>query len=111
MLTAVAEADIDTVARDFVFLTRAHRRTLEAIFRHPTAHNLEWRDVVALIETIGRAQELTDGEFVFEVAGKRHPMRRPYGKDLTEPEVLALRHFLMHAHVSGPSSSQPEASV
>ncbi len=28
----------------------AHLRTLEALFRHPPAHNLEWMDVVALIE-------------------------------------------------------------
>ena len=31
----------------------AHLRTLKALFRHPTAHNLEWMDVIALFEKIG----------------------------------------------------------
>jgi hypothetical protein len=38
-------------------LSGANHRTLEAIFRHPSAHNLEWRDVIALLETIGEVEE------------------------------------------------------
>jgi hypothetical protein len=104
-----ASADADGVAREVSSLTGSHRRTLEAIFRHPSAHNLEWSDVVALIGKIGDAHEKSNNEFVFEVAGKRHLMRRPHTKDLTSAEVLELRQFLLHSHVSPDLPSQPPA--
>lgn len=109
MKTASAEADVTSVAREVSSLTGSHRRTLEAIFGHPSAHNLEWSHVVALIDKIGESREKSNNEFVFEVAGKRHLMRRPHTKDLTSAEVLELRQFLLHSHVSPDLPSQPPA--
>lgn len=90
-------------------LTGSHRRTLQAIFRHPLAHNVEWRDVVGLIGEIGEAEEKHNGEFVFEVAGKRLELRKPHNKDLNGDQVIELRHFLGQAGVSPEGSSQPAA--
>jgi hypothetical protein len=89
-------------------LTGQHRRTLEAIFRHPCAHNLEWNDVVALIGAIGDTREQSNDKFVFEVAGKRHLMRKPHTKDLTSDEVIELRDFLTQA---GSSPAHPSEAV
>ena len=89
-----------TVAQIQSSLTGANRRTLEAIFRHPSAHNLEWNDVVGLIGELGETHEQSNDKFVFEVAGKRHLMRKPHTKDLTSAEVIDLRHFLMQAGAS-----------
>jgi hypothetical protein len=83
------------VAQTQLSLTGSHRRTLEAIFRHPTAHNLEWSDIVGLIGAIGEAHEQSNDKFVLEVAGKRHLMHKPHTKDVTSDEVIDLRHFLM----------------
>ena len=47
-------------------------RTLEALFRHPPAHNLEWMDVVALIEKIGAVHEKGDNKFSFDVGGEHY---------------------------------------
>ncbi len=88
------------VARDLI--NAGHRavlhgsplRTLEAIFRHPTAANLEWMDVVELISRMGSITEQGSGEFDVHVDGKHHRMHKPHTKDLTEPEVIGLRHFL-----------------
>jgi len=96
-------------ARAPLSVTVAHRRTLDEIFRHPSAHNLEWRRVVALIAEIGEVHEKPDNEFVFEVSGKRHVMRRPHHKDLTSPELLELRHFLTQAGVSAEPPSEAAA--
>ena len=85
----------DLASGPFQSVTGAHRRTLEAIFRHPAAHNLEWNDVMGLIGSIGQAQERDNNAFMFEVAGKRHLMHKPHTKDLTSSEVGDLRHFLM----------------
>jgi len=87
----------------------AHLRTLEALFRHPPAHNLEWMDVVALIEKIGAVRQKGDNKFTFEVGGEEHLMHKPHTKDLTSSEVLDLRHFLQRAGWSPEAPSQAAA--
>jgi hypothetical protein len=109
MKTDQNDFDTSTVAGNLLSLTGPHRRTLEAIFRHPSAHNLEWRHVVGLIAEIGDAHEKANSEFVFEVAGKRHVMRKPHTKDLTSSEVIEVRHFLAQAGFSEEHPSQPAA--
>ena len=107
MKTALTEQATDTVLGTLSSLTGAHRRTLEAIFRRPSAHNLEWSDVVGLVASIGETHERANNEFVFEVAGKRHLTRKPHTKDLTSDEVIDLRHFLMQAGFSPEHRSEP----
>jgi hypothetical protein len=106
MKTNAKEDDIGVVARDLSAITGSHRRALDAIFRHPSAHNLEWSDVMGLIGKIGDAHEKANGEFVFEVAGKRLVMRKPHAKDMTSDEVIDLRHFLGQAGFSPEHPSE-----
>ena len=101
------DADARNEARSLPSATGSHRRTLEAIFRHPTAHNLEWRQLTGLIAEIGDAHEKGNGEFVFEVAGARHIMRKPHDKDLTSSEVIEIRHFLTQTGYSEDPPAQP----
>jgi hypothetical protein len=84
----------------------AHLRTLEALFRHPPAHNLEWMDVVALIEKIGAVQEKGNNKFSFDVGGEHYLMHKPHTKDLTSSEVVDLRHFLQRIGWSPEAPSQ-----
>jgi hypothetical protein len=107
MKTTHARDKAAAVARNFASISGSLRRTFDAIFRHPSPHNLEWNDVVALIETIGDAHEVSSKDFVFEVAGKRHHMRKPHTKALTSDEVIAIRHFLMDAEFSPVPSEAP----
>ena len=92
-------------------LKGAHRRTLEAIFRHPSAHNLAWNDVLGLIGSIGETHEKANSTFVFEIAGNRYLMRKPHTKDLTNDEVTDLRHFLMQAGALSQHSSEPTTQL
>lgn len=89
----------------------AHRRCLEAIFRHPLAHYLEWREVLAMIAHIGRVEERSGDVVLFTVGGEHQFMRRPHhAKDLTSNDVMALRHLLQRARWSAagaPDSSPP----
>jgi hypothetical protein len=90
-----------------------HLETLEALFRHPTAHNLEWMDVVALIEKIGVVHRKGDNKFTFDVGGEHHLMHKPHSKDLTSSEVVDLRHFLQRSGWSPetpvPAAARPES--
>jgi hypothetical protein len=88
-------------------LSGAQHRTLEAIFRHPSAHNLEWRDLVALISAIGDVHEKANSDFTFAVAGHHHTLRKPHSKDLTGSEVIEIRHFLKLAGVAPEGTSAP----
>ncbi|MGO9991795.1 MAG: hypothetical protein ACLPTF_04670 [Steroidobacteraceae bacterium] len=86
-----------------------HLRTLEALFRHPPAHNLEWMDVVALIEKIGVVHEKGGNKFSFDVGGAHYLMHKPHTKELTSSEVVDLRHFLQRAGWSPDAPSQATA--
>jgi hypothetical protein len=78
-------------------VTGGDRRTLDTIFRHPLAHNLDWREVVSLFAVIGEAEEKHNGEFAFHAGGEQLLMKKPHHKDLTGPNVMDLRHFLTRA--------------
>ena len=107
MKTTHPDDNRNSLAANFSSVTGARHRTLESIFRHPSAHNLGWSDVIALIGDIGVVHEKANGEFVFDVAGRRHVMRKPHTKDLTTSEVIEIRHFLVQAGWSPELSSEP----
>ena len=67
---------------DRATLSKASLATLDALYRHPVAHNLEWSDVLALFAKIG---------------SEHHPVRRRHAKDLTADEVMEFRHLLSRA--------------
>jgi hypothetical protein len=106
MKPAETHADAAATVFNLATLKGHHRHTLEALFAHPLSHNIPWSDIVRLIETIGSCHEKSNGEFVLEVAGKRHLMRKPHNKDLTSSEVMDLRHFLKQAGWSSDLPSQ-----
>lgn len=92
-------------------VTGADRRTLDAIYRHPLAHNLSWREVVALVTTIGAAEEKSSGDVLFRAGDERLSMKKPHGKDLMADDVIDLRHFLTRAGWSPEALSPPEPPV
>ena len=75
-------------------LKASHQRTLDAIFRHPLAHNLSWREIVILFNAIGIAEEKHDGEFLLHVGAEQLAIRRPHDNDLAGSDVMDLRRFL-----------------
>jgi hypothetical protein len=101
----------ETRSRDRPSLTGSHHRTLEAIFRHPSAHNLEWSDVLGLIGKIGEVDEKANNEFAFHVDGELHLTRKPHTKDLTGSDVVELRKFLTKVGWSGEDAPQVTVDV
>jgi hypothetical protein len=87
----------------------AHLRALEAIFRHPTAHSLEWMNVLSLMEEIAAVRREGDNKWGFTIGAEHYQMHKPHTKDLTSSEVVDLRHFLQRAGCSPEESSQAAA--
>jgi hypothetical protein len=110
MTTRRSEAGNNILSRDRQAVTGSNRRTLDAIFRHPLAHNLEWNDVVSLFETLGTVERKANGEVAFQVGAERHLMRRPHGKDLVASEVVELRQFLSRAAPPPEFTPEPVAT-
>jgi hypothetical protein len=78
-------------------LNNHHRDTLEKIFQHPSSHNIEWIDVLSLLETLGTVVENHDGKFVVALGGETETFVRPNHKDVDVQTVVDLRRMLRAA--------------
>jgi len=75
-----------------------HVRTLEQLFAHPTSHNIHWRDVVHMFESIGGTTEETKHDHLkVKLAGHEMTFKIPHGGGHTlqsDHEISAIRRFL-----------------
>ncbi len=75
-----------------------HHRTLDQLFAHPTSHNIHWRDVVHLFESLGGNTEQTKHDHLkVKLAGREmtFPIPRGGGHTLqSDHEISAIRRFL-----------------
>jgi hypothetical protein len=89
-------------------LSHAHRRTYETIFRHPPAHNLQWRDVRALLSELAEIEEEPNGKLRVTRNGETLVVVPDRHKDVAEvDELMRIRHFLERSDAAVPP---PEAA-
>ena len=86
-------------------LSSHHRDTIEKIFSHPSSHNIEWRQVVSLLETIGTVTYERNGKLKVALGPETEVLRPPHGKDVETQVVVDLRRMLTQAGYA------PEGSV
>jgi hypothetical protein len=91
-----------------VHLNNHHRDTLLQIFQHPTSHNIQWQDVVSLLEAVGTVDARHDGKYVIRVGDESEVITRPRGKDIEIESVQGLRRMLSAAGY-GATGAQMEA--
>jgi hypothetical protein len=77
-----------------------HRDTLRRIFEHPTSHNIEWHEVMSLLEAVGTVTRHHDGKVAVEVGPEREFLEPPAGKDVDDQMVVDLRRMLRGAGYS-----------
>ena len=88
-------------------LSKSSRRTLDALYAHPLAHNLEWTDVMALFRAIGSVEHKPNDETIIEIGAEQQRLRQPHSKDLTLDEVMEIRHFLTRVGTSPHAPGEP----
>ncbi len=108
MEMAAIAGDRAQSAGERLALSKSDRQTLDSLFAHPIAHNLEWRDIVGLFAKLGTVEHLPNNETSLRIGAEHQVLHRPHSKDLTTEEIMALRHFLTR---SGLSRKNPSSSV
>ena len=81
-------------------LDHHNRLTAERLFRHPTSHNIQWHDVLSLLEAIGETRETTHGSLEIKVEGHLDYVAGPLGRDLTDQHVHDVRKVLKSAGIT-----------
>jgi hypothetical protein len=89
------------VSRD---LDSHHRKTLRKILGHPASGNIEWRQVLSLLEAAGTVQEEHNGKFRVTLGDETEILTRPKGKDIDEQMVVDLRRMLKRAGLDSDDS-------
>jgi hypothetical protein len=78
-------------------LSSHHRDTVERIFSHPPSRNIEWRQVVSLLETVGSVTHEHNGKLRVTLGPETETLPAPHGKDVDVQILVDLRRMLKQA--------------
>ena len=78
-------------------LSSRNRDTIEKIFAHPASRNVEWRQVVSLLEAIGAVTHEQNGKLRVSLGPETEVFPRPHGKDVEVQTVVDMRRMLKQA--------------
>jgi hypothetical protein len=87
-------------------LNNHHRDTLKKILDHPASGNVEWRQVLSLLEAIGTVEEEHNGKFKVTLGTETEMLGRPHGKDVDRQMIVDLRRMLTGAGFSPDGADQ-----
>ena len=83
-----------------VQMSTTHQATYNTIFQHPASHNLQWRDVRSMLDSITAVEEEHNGNLRFTRHGETLIIHPPKHKDLADiHELMKIRHFLERSAV------------
>ena len=80
-----------------VHLSNHHRNTLSQILQHPVGHNIEWRDVLSLLEVVASVEQKPDGKLLVTLGTETETFEPPRYKDIDAQQVVDLRRMLRNA--------------
>ena len=86
-------------------LSSHHRDTLERIFSEPPNRNIEWREVVSLLEAIATVTHEHNGKLKVSLGPETEVFPAPHGKDVGVQIVVDLRRMLKQAGFASDRSS------
>jgi hypothetical protein len=78
-----------------------HQATLEKILAHPVSHNIQWHDVLSLLESVGTVVEKHDGRYAVTLGSETETFNAPRHHDIDEQQVIDLRRMLRGAGLLG----------
>lgn len=85
-----------------------HQGTYEAVFRHPLARNLQWRDVRSMLAAIADESVGRGGDVTFTRNGQTLTVRPPSRKDFSDVQgLMQIRQFLERSGAP-PQAATPD---
>src|SRR6266496_6703758 len=87
-------------------LTHRHRDTRERVFSHPSSGNVEWRQVLSLLEAVGTTTEEPNGKLRVTLGGETEGLQPPGAKDIDRQMVVDLRRMLTNAGLAPRSEER-----
>jgi hypothetical protein len=81
-----------------------HRATVEKIFNHPVGHNIQWHDVVSLLQSVGTVTDEHDGKVTVTLGPETETFTPPRHHDIDEQQVIDLRRMLKGAGITPESA-------
>lgn len=81
-----------------------HRATVAKIFNHPVSHNIQWHDVLSLLQQLDAVKEEHDGRYKVTLGSEIETFDDLHHRDLTEQQVVDLRRMLKGAGIAPPST-------
>ncbi len=78
-------------------LSSRHRDTVEKIFSQSSSHNIEWREVVSLLEKVGTVTHEHNGKLKVALGPETEVFPAPHGKDVDVQVIVDLRRMLKQA--------------
>jgi len=77
-----------------------HQSTVEKIFNHPAGHNIQWHDVMSLLQSVATVIEVGDGRYTVTLGSETETFNRPRHNDIDEQQVVDLRRMLRGAGIT-----------
>ena len=74
-----------------------HANTVEKIFGHPSSGNVEWRQVLSLLEAVGTVTERHNGRVEVTLGDETEVFDPPKDKDVDAQMIVDLRRMLTGA--------------
>ena len=81
-----------------------HRATVEKIYNHPVSHNIQWHDVLSLLESVASVTKGPDGRYTVTLGPETETFDPPRHHDIDEQQVVDLRRMLRGAGITPESS-------
>jgi hypothetical protein len=89
-------------------LAGSHQSTYDAVFRHPIAHNLDWRDVRSMLGAVAEVVEQPNGNLKVSRNSQTLVLHPSRDKHIAEAgELLRVRHFLERSEAALKSTAAP----
>lgn len=80
-------------------MKRKHAKTLAAIFSHPTPANIQWRDIEALLKSLGAEIEEQEGSRVAVILFDQVQVyHRPHPEPTTDKGAVASVRRWLESH-------------
>ena len=89
---------------DGVELDGHHQATVERIFDHPVSHNIQWHDVLSLLQSVATVTEEHDGRYTVTLGSETETFDAPRRHDIDEQQVVDLRRMLKGAGITPKSA-------